>query len=122
MIDRPLQTPLPLAAYGLEEAEVAPLAGGVINRAYLVSRGTARYVLKEYSGRRPMTPERIGVVCQAQVLARERGVPVPRVVSQRNGAMFAEVNGVYFVLSEYVAGRAQYWEVQDLNLVLRQDF
>jgi Ser/Thr protein kinase RdoA (MazF antagonist) len=95
---------LPLHQYGLGDALVSPLSGGAINNVYRVESGRGVFVLKEYSGVE-MTPERLTRVCDAMALARDAGLPVPRVVHMGDGSAFAIRDSRFFVLTEFVQGR-----------------
>ncbi len=95
---------LPLAAYGLESAAVTPLPGGSINEAYKVESSAGVFVLKQFSSP-AMTPARLQQLVDVQRRLRRDGLPVPEVISATDGADFAVLGGVYYVLSKFVSGR-----------------
>ncbi|HLF78449.1 MAG TPA: phosphotransferase [Dehalococcoidia bacterium] len=95
---------LPLAQYSLEGASVTQMSGGAINTVYRVESTQGVFALKEYSGV-PMDAERLGRVCEAMALARDAGLPVPRIVQTRDGLPFALHDGRLYVLTEFVDGR-----------------
>lgn len=79
------------------------MAGGTINSTYLLNGPPAPLVLKEYSGLQ-ITGDRLAFLCQAQALAADRGLPVPKLLPGRDGRPFVEAGGTFFCLSEYVVG------------------
>lgn len=93
-----------LERYSLPDAVVKPLDGaGTINRVYRVSSNRGEFVLKEYSGL-IMAPERLTTVCDAMVLVRDEGLPVPLIVPTADGSPFAMHDGRLFVLTELIEG------------------
>ena len=61
-------------------------------------------MLKEYTNS-ALESERMQLVCDAQEIARQQGLPVPRVVRTKDGRSFTQRNGVFFSLSEHIEGR-----------------
>jgi Ser/Thr protein kinase RdoA (MazF antagonist) len=83
---------------------LTPIAGGMINRVYRVEAGEKLYVLKEYT-RTSVSVERLARLALAQDLTRRQGVLVPTLLQGEDGKTFAQVDGLFFTLAEYVPGR-----------------
>src|SRR6185436_3914392 len=94
----------PLAAYGLNGADISPLRGGFINAVYKVDPSSGEsLVLKRYRATE-LPEERLRHICSVQTQLLEAGLPIPRLVPTLSGEPFAVVAGHHFVLSQYVPG------------------
>lgn len=75
---------------GWEAATVVPLAGGLINRTFLLRRGDARAILQRVS---PVFSPRIHENIEAVTRRLEAaGLTTPRLVPTREGALFLEAS------------------------------
>ncbi|MCK6547417.1 phosphotransferase [Myxococcota bacterium] len=94
-----------LAAWGLEDAEVLPIAIGLINRTFEIKRSTGtRFILQHVNPIfTPRVHEDIEAVT-AWVTERRAGVIVPRLVRTNAGALFHEHEGRVWRVLTFIDG------------------
>jgi Ser/Thr protein kinase RdoA (MazF antagonist) len=87
---------------GWEAATVQQVAGGLINRTYLVTAGAERAVLQRVN---PLFPPAIhqNIAAVTEHLARQ-GMVTPRLIPTRDGALWAEDQGAVWRLLTFIDG------------------
>ena len=79
------------AAYGIAITAPPARLGGAVNRVFRVATDRRSVVVRVHRDR--VTPVRLAAVHGVQARLREAGLPVPRVLTARDGASWIEVDG-----------------------------
>jgi homoserine kinase type II len=97
-----------LRLFGIARPEGAGLewlTGGTIRRVVRIDAGGSAYAMKLYSPA-DLLYVNLPLICDAQHLARQAGIPVPEIVRAVSGESYVEEAGRFLVLSRFVEGHA----------------
>jgi Ser/Thr protein kinase RdoA (MazF antagonist) len=90
--------------YGLATPTLSPVARGAVNRNHRITTADGEYILKEYlPGGNP--PSAMRRSCAVQMYLHAKGLPVPLIRPNRDGALLTETQEGYFSVSRFVEGR-----------------